>query len=184
MRLTEKQLLQILPEAGAKAAAYLPHLLAAMAHRQINNQRRIAAFLAQIGHESGSLRYAREIWGPTEAQKRYDTRTDLGNTPELDGDGKLYRGRGLIQITGRRNYQLVSLILFGDERLLTQPELLEEPQHASESAAWYWMSQGLNELADQGQFRLITKRINGGLNGYQDRLKLYTRAREVLGVKV
>lgn len=184
MRLTEQQLLQILPEAGRKAGAYLPHLLAAMTRRQINNPRRIAAFLAQIGHESGALRYAREIWGPTEAQERYDTRTDLGNTPELDGDGKLYRGRGLIQITGRRNYQLVSLILFGDERLLTEPELLEQPQWASESAAWFWMSQGLNELADQGQFRLITKRINGGLNGYQDRLKLYTRAREVLGVKV
>lgn len=183
MRLTLEQLLKILPEAGKKAAAYLPHLLTAMANRQINNPRRIAAFLAQIGHESGSLRYAREIWGPTEAQKRYDTREDLGNTPELDGDGKLYRGRGLIQITGRRNYQLVSLILFSDNRLLEKPELLEEPQWAAESASWFWMSQGLNELADQGQFRLITKKINGGLNGYQDRLKLYTKAREVLACK-
>ena len=183
MRLTLEQLLQILPEAGKRAAAYLPHLLVAMEKHQINNPKRIAAFLAQIGHESGSLRYAREIWGPTEAQKRYDQRTDLGNTPELDGDGKKFLGRGLIQITGRRNYQLVSLILFRDERLLERPELLEEPQWAAESAAWYWMSKGLNEMADRGEFKHITLLINGGLNGYQDRIKLWARAREVLACK-
>lgn len=183
MRLTLEQLLQILPEAGKRAAAYLPHLLVSMEKHQINNPKRIAAFLAQIGHESGSLRYAREIWGPTEAQKRYDQRADLGNTPELDGDGKKFLGRGLIQITGRRNYQLVSLILFRDERLLDRPELLEEPQWAAESAAWYWMSKGLNEMADRGEFKRITQLINGGLNGYQDRIKLWARAREVLACK-
>lgn len=183
MRLTLEQLLRILPEAGKRAAAYLPHLLAAMEKHQINNPKRIAAFLAQIGHESGSLRYAREIWGPTEAQKRYDQRADLGNTPELDGDGKKFLGRGLIQLTGRRNYLLVSLILFRDERLLDRPELLEEPQWAAESAAWYWMSKGLNEMADRGEFKRITQLINGGLNGYQDRIKLWARAREVLACK-
>jgi putative chitinase len=180
MRLTLEQLLRILPEAGKRAAAYLPHLLVAMEKHQINNPKRIAAFLAQIGHESGYLRYAREIWGSTDAQKRYDTRADLGNTPELDGDGKKFLGRGLIQITGRRNYQLVSLILFGDERLLAAPELLEQPEWAAESAAWFWMKEGLNELADRGEFKQITKRINGGLNGYADRLKIWARAREVL----
>lgn len=180
MDLTEEQLLRILPNARRAAGVFVPVLNAAMKRRQINNPRRAAAFLAQIGHESGDLVYVREIWGPTPAQAGYDTRTNLGNTPELDGDGKLYRGRGLIQITGRKNYQVCSLVLFGDQRLLTQPELLEQPEWAAESAAWFWMHNGLNELADRGEFKQITKRINGGLNGYAERLKLWARAREVL----
>lgn len=183
MLLTLEQLLWVLPEAGKRASVYLPHLLAAMENHQINAPCRAAAFLAQIGHESGSLLYVCESWGPTEAQNRYDGRTDLGNTPKLDGDGKLYRGRGLLQITGRSNYRRVSWALFGDERLLVDPVLLEEPRWAAESAAWYWMSKGLNELADQGRFRDITLRINGGLNGYQDRVDLWVRAREVLACK-
>lgn len=180
MQLTLAQLLRILPDAGRNAAVFLPYLNAAMARRQINNPPRVAAFLAQIGHESGSLLYVRELWGPTEAQKRYDTRIDLGNTPELDGDGFKYRGRGLIQITGAKNYKLVSLVLFGDLRLLDQPWLLEQPEWAAESAAWFWMHNGLNELADAGNFRRVTQRINGGQNGAADRLRIWTRAREVL----
>lgn len=180
MQFTEAQLLRILPDARANAGVFFPVLAAAMARRQINNPKRMAAFLAQIGHESGSLLYARELWGPTPAQAKYDTRVDLGNTPELDGDGKLYRGRGLIQITGRKNYQVCSLVLFGDERLLQTPQLLEQPEWAAESAAWFWMHNGLNELADRGEFKQITRRINGGLNGYADRLKIWARAREVL----
>lgn len=180
MQLTLAQLLRILPDAGRNAAVFLPFLNAAMARRQINNPRRVAAFLAQIGHESGSLLYVRELWGPTDAQKKYDTRADLGNTPEVDGDGFKYRGRGLIQITGRKNYQLCSLMLFNDTRLLDQPELLERPEWAVESAAWYWMHHGLNELADTGNFKRVTQRINGGQNGAADRLRIWTRAREVL----
>lgn len=180
MQLTLAQLLRILPDAGRNAAVFLPYLNAAMARRQINNPHRVAAFLAQIGHESGSLLYVRELWGPTDAQKKYDTRVDLGNTPELDGDGFKYRGGGLMQITGLKNHRLCSLVLFGDERLLDRPELLTQPEWASESAAWFWMYRGLNEVADTGDFRRITKRINGGLNGYADRLRIWTRAREVL----
>ena len=106
----------------------------------------------------------------------------LGNTPEADGDGQKYRGRGLIQVTGRRNYLICSQALFGDERLLLQPELLEQPQWAAESAAWFWHSNGLNELADNDQFTTITRRINGGLNGLEERLRLWTRAKAVLCV--
>lgn len=180
MQLTEAQLLRILPDARRNAGVFLPYLNAAMARRQINNPKRMAAFLAQIGHESGSLLYVRELWGPTDAQKKYDTREDLGNTPEADGDGFEYRGRGLIQITGRKNYQLCSLVLFGDERLLDQPEMLEQPEWAVESAAWYWMNAGLNELADTGNFKRVTQRINGGFNGYDERVRIWARAREVL----
>ncbi|MCY1367618.1 hypothetical protein D9M69_545610 [compost metagenome] len=169
-----------MPNARRVAGVFVPVLNAAMKRRQINSRQRIAAFLSQIGHESGELVYVRELWGPTPAQARYDTRTDLGNTPEVDGDGKLYRGRGLIQITGRSNYQICSLVLFGDQRLLQQPELLEQPEWAAESAAWFWARHGLNELADRGEFKTITQRINGGLNSYADRLKIWARAREVL----
>lgn len=106
----------------------------------------------------------------------------LGNTPEADGDGQRYRGRGLIQITGHNNYLRCSLALFGDERLLRTPELLELPQWAAESAAWFWWVNGLNLLADKEQFNTITRRINGGLNGLEDRLQLWSRARAVLCV--
>ncbi|OLF55425.1 glycoside hydrolase family 19 protein [Pseudomonas chlororaphis] len=177
MQLAE-QLLQILPNARPQAGVFAPALNAAMSHRQINTPKRMAAFLAQIGHESGQLRYVREIWGPTPAQIKYEGRADLGNTAV--GDGFKYRGRGLIQVTGRNNYRQCSLGLFGDERLLALPELLEQPQWAAESAAWFWQHNGLNELADRDQFNSITRRINGGLNGLEDRLQLWARAREVL----
>lgn len=180
MMLTEKQLLQILPNARAFAGAFLPALNASMPRWQIDNPERVAAFLAQVGHESGQLRYVREL-GSDRYLARYDTGSlalRLGNT--ADGDGQRYRGRGLIQVTGRYNYQACSRALFGDERLLEQPELLEEPCWACESAAWFWQSRGLNALADQAEFNRITRLINGGLNGLEDRLKLWARAREVL----
>ncbi|AXO89441.1 glycoside hydrolase family 19 protein [Pseudomonas parafulva] len=180
--LTETQLTQIFPLAGQRAGLFIDPLNAAMAHWQIDHPKRMAAFLAQIGHESGQLRYVREL-GSDAYLARYDTGAlaqRLGNTPQADGDGQLYRGRGLIQVTGRNNYQACSRALFGDERLLAQPQLLEQPRWACESAAWFWQSRGLNALADQGEFNRITRHINGGLNGLDERLKLWARAREVL----
>ena len=112
------------------------------------------------------------------ANRVYSNR--LGNGDEASGDGWRYRGRGLIQMTGKSNYLQCSLGLFGDERLLSLPELLEQPQWAAESAAWFWEQNGLNELADRDQFNSITRRINGGLNGLQDRLDIWARARAVL----
>ncbi len=132
---------------------------------------RMAAFIAQIGHESGQLRYVRELGGDAYLAK-YDTgklAQCLGNTPEADGDGQKYRGRGLIQVTGYDNYEACSEALFGDSRLLVTPALLEQPVYASMSAGWFWQSRGLNTLADQGDFEKITRRINGGLNGWEDR---------------
>lgn len=118
----------------------------------------------------------REIWGPTAVQARYEGRVDLGNTQS--GDGPKYRGRGLIQITGRSNYKTCGEALGLD--LINQAELLEKPQHACMSAAWFWATRDHNTLADEGTFETITRRINGGLNGLADRQMLYARALKVL----
>jgi putative chitinase len=182
MTVTQQQLQIVMPNARSQAGVFISALNTAMSHRNINTPKRIAAFLAQVGHESGQLQYVRELGGAQYLSK-YDTgalAVRLGNTPEPDGDGQKYRGRGLIQITGRDNYRQCSLGLFGDDRLLFLPELLEQPQWAAESAAWFWEQNGFNELADRDQFNSITRRINGGLNGLQDRLQLWARARAVL----
>ena len=176
MSITQQQLLQILPNAGPVAGVFVPVLNAAMVHYQIIGPKRVAAFIAQIGHESGQLKYVKEIWGPTAAQAKYEGRKDLGNT--VAGDGSKYRGRGLIQITGRANYMACGEGLGLD--LIKQPELLEKPQHACMSAAWFWATKGLSTLADAGQFDKITQRINGGQNGAADRQALYVRALKVL----
>lgn len=180
--LTEPQLLHIMPNTRRQAGVFVPVLNAAMARYRIDTAKRRAAFLAQIGHESGQLQYVREL-GSEQYLSKYDTGSlaaRLGNTPEADGDGQRFRGRGLVQITGQDNYRRCSLALFADLRLLQQPELLEQPQWAAESAAWFWQVNGLNELADRDQFNSITRRINGGLNGLEDRLQLWARARAVL----
>ena len=184
MLITLPQLLYVMPGARLSAGIFLSSLNTAFARYAINTPKRLAACLAQIGHESGELRYVREL-GSDQYLSQYDTGTlaaRLGNTPEADGDGQKYRGRGLIQITGRRNYLICSQALFGDERLLLQPQLLEQPQWAAESAAWFWHSNGLNELADDDQFSTITRRINGGLNGLEEHLRLWARAKAVLCV--
>jgi putative chitinase len=182
MSLTQHLLETIMPNARSQAGVFISVLNTAMVRFSINTPKRIAAFLAQVGHESGQLQYVREL-GSDQYLSKYDTgrlAARLGNTPALDGDGQKYRGRGLIQITGRDNYRQCSLGLFGDDRLLFLPELLEKPQWAADSAAWFWEQNGLNELADRDQFNSITRRINGGLNGLQDRLQLWARARAVL----
>ncbi|WP_325985761.1 glycoside hydrolase family 19 protein [Pseudomonas protegens] len=182
MTITAQQLLQILPNAGAKAGVFVPALNAAMSKYAIITRLRMAAFIAQIGHESGQLQWVREL-GSDQYLSKYDTGTlakRLGNTPEADGDGQKYRGRGLIQVTGRANYEACSEALFSDARLLNTPELLESPVYAALSAGWFWQKAGLNTLADKGDFLTITKRINGGTNGLADREALYQRALKVL----
>ena len=176
MPITEQQLLQILPNAGRQAGVFVPALNTAMNRYGIVGSQRAAAFIAQVGHESGQLRYVREIWGPTAQQAGYEGRADLGNT--VTGDGSKYRGRGLLQITGRANYAACGEALGLD--LVNQPTLLEQPQHAAMSAAWFWSTRGLNTLADQREFVKITRRINGGLNGLADRQALYDKALKVL----
>lgn len=161
----------------ARAQKWAPALSLAMADGKINTRLRQAAFLAQIGHESGSLLYVKELGGDKYFEK-YNGRKDLGNTQP--GDGPRFAGRGLIQVTGRANYGKASQALFGDDRLLKNPELLEEPEWAAKSAVWYWSTRNLNVLADADRFTDITKAINGGTNGLEDRKARYRLALSVL----
>lgn len=175
--MTPASLAEVMNIPLARATKWADALTAAMAGGQIVTRLRIAAFLAQIGHESGSLVYSKELGGASYFAK-YDGRKDLGNIQQ--GDGARFAGRGLIQVTGRANYLKASQALFGDDRLLKTPELLEQPEWAAKSAVWFWSSRSLNNLADGGQFTDLTKKINGGLNGLDDRLARYHYALKVL----
>ena len=200
MPITVQQLLQILSNAGQVAGVFVPVLNTAMSRYQIVGAKRIAAFIAQVGHESGHLtRLVENLNYSADAlRKTWPSRFDvnlanaaarnpeqianiaygkrMGNT--APGDGWKYRGRGLIQITGKDNYRACGEALGLD--LIAQPELLEKPQHACISAAWFWATKGLNTLADAGQLDKITQRVNGGQNGAADRQTLYARALKVL----
>jgi putative chitinase len=182
MLIEARGLVLIMPRAAARASVFAPALDAAMAEFSITTARRAAAFLAQCAHESGELVYMREL-GSDAYLSKYDTgelAKCLGNTPEADGDGQRYRGRGPIQITGRDNYKACGLALGID--LLGQPELLEQPTHGCRGSAWFWRSRGLNELADQDHFGAITLRINGGYRGLDERLGYWLRARKLFSL--
>lgn len=159
---------------GVKAQGWYPHVSTACMEFGITSPARIAAYIAQVGHESGGFVYTREIWGPTTAQQRYEGRADLGN--RNIGDGRRFAGRGLIQITGRSNYEAVSKGLGID--FVNDPILLEHPANAARSAAWWWANNGCNQIADTGDFERLTKRINGGTNGLADRLERWNRAKQ------
>lgn len=141
---------------------------------EIDTPIRLAAFLAQIGHESGRFCYTEEI----ASGAAYEGRKDLGNV--CAGDGVRYKGRGLIQLTGRSNYAALSKDLGVD--FVGNPALLAEPEYAVWSACWFWHKRKLNDLADNGFFRDITKRINGGYRGLEDREKLYEKCKRMLNV--
>ncbi len=163
----------------ARATSWVGPLEDAMAEFEINTPKRQAAFLAQIGHESGGLQWTKEIWGPTETQLRYEyRRDDLGNNEV--GDGERFLGRGPIQITGRRNYARCGAALGLD--LISDPDLLELAPAGSRAAGWFWRSHGLNELADMGDFARITLRVNGSLETLAPRMALWTKAKAALGV--
>lgn len=159
---------------------YLPHLNMLMDKYEINNPNRRRHFIAQILHESLNLSHCTEMYNgnPTEYFKKYDNRKDLGNS--YAGDGLKFKGRGLIQLTGRYNYNLASIDIFGDQRLINNPEFLEQPPYAVEVACWFWVKHHLNSLADNDQLKAITIRINGGLNGYNNRLTLYNLAKKYI----
>ena len=221
MPITAQQLLQILPNAGQVAGVFVPVLNTAMLRYQIVGAKRIAAFIAQVGHESGhlarlleNLNYSADglanTWpsryGEPDGKGEYvkvqvsgkvrnkpntlalsvDRKPEqianiaygnrMGNT--TPGDGWKYRGRGLIQITGKNNYRACGEAL-GLE-LIAQPELLEKSQHDCMSAAWFWATNGLSTLADAGEFDAITQRINGAQTGAADRQALHARALKVL----
>jgi predicted chitinase len=169
----------------AKREACLPFLQEALDEFSVDSPPRMAAFLAQLAHESGQLRFMEEIWGPTAAQLRYEPvstlATRLGNTHA--GDGRRFKGRGPIQITGRANYRRYGSLLGVD--LESQPELAARAALAFRIAGLFWSRNGLNELADEATaeaFETITRRINGGVNGLADRERFYAVACTVLDV--
>lgn len=155
----------------------------------LDRAHRVAQLLAQLLHESGNFKYDREIWGPTPAQERYDTRVDLGNTKAKDGDGKKNAGRGPIQVTGAYNigkfYDWLKLQGFIPPDIRANPDLINTDPWEGLSAIWYWAignptGRSLNRFADEGDIEQITKKINGGLNGFPDRLEKYTKVALIL----
>lgn len=158
----------------AKAIEFAPFLSGACDRFNIVGPKRVSAFLAQIAHESGQLRYMEEI----ASGQDYEGRKDLGNTQP--GDGRRFKGRGPIQITGRTNYQRCGQALQLD--LESQPEILAQPMHGCYGSAWFWADRGLNTLADEDKFGQITKLINGGYTGLDDRIKYWLVARKVAGI--
>ena len=170
---TDDELRQIMPNCPAsKRADYLPFIQQAMVEFDITSYLRETAFLAQLAHESAELRYMEEI----ASGAAYEGRKDLGNTQP--GDGKRFKGRGPIQLTGRANYTKYGGLLGLD--LVNDPPIAASKEVGFRIAGQFWKLNGLNELADQQQFKSITKRINGGYNGLDDRIKYYDRAKKVL----
>jgi putative chitinase len=160
-------------------------LLAGLAARPLGSQARLAMYIGQMLHESANLKYDRELWGPTPAQKRYDTRTDLGNTAAADGDGKLYAGRTGTQITGRANYRAFrdwcrANIDPNAPDFEANPDLVLTDPWEGLGPIWFWETHGLDGYADAGNIEMVTRRINGGLNGFDDRCRCYVRAGLVL----
>ena len=211
MTIDESALVRAMPRA-TQTTGWTKVLNLAMSRFEISSLERIAAFLAQVAYESAELSRLEEqlsytakrimaVWPrrfpdlrsalPYErnaqglANRVYANR--LGNGNEASGDGWRYRGRGLIQITGRNNYRDAGLAL--GLPLEADPDLLLSEDAAAASAAWFWKSHGLNALADDRSdddddedFRRITRTINGGLPGLEERRRYWVRAREALGL--
>lgn len=170
--MTADEIRQIMPYAGQRADIYAEPLTEAMEEFSINTRLRQAAFLAMIAHESGSLKYVKEL----ASGHAYEGRDDLGNTEP--GDGVRFKGRGLIQVTGRHWYERAAFDL--DLDCVEHPELLETPENACRVSAWWWSVNKVNAIADTGDIRRVTKKVNGGYTGLAERTMFYERAKEVL----
>jgi len=172
--MTPADLTLMMPHASSRAAIYAEPLTLTMVEFDISTPRRQSAFLANIAHESGSLRYVEEI----ATGDAYEGRKDLGNTQP--GDGRRFKGRGLPQITGRDNYRVCGAALGLD--LLANPELLEQPLPAARSAGWFWKTRKLGPIADADKFGTVCRVWNGGFNGIDDRIIHWLRIRRALGL--
>lgn len=180
MNVTKEQILQIMPNAAKYVDKYLVYINGYTEIFKIDTPLRMAHFLAQIAHESCELRYTKEV-GNKDYFHKYDVgrlKQMLGNQKE--GDGYKYRGRGLIQITGRANYQTYQNSGYCRGNIMDEPQLLEQPLGAVKSAMWWWWKHDLNKLADKDSFLAITKTINGGTNGLESRTKFLARAKAAL----
>ena len=171
---TRDELLVIMPGSENRIDKFLPFLNQYAERFEVDTTLRFAHFIAQVAHESGELRYVREL----ASGMKDEGRKDLGNF--YPGDGPRYKGRGLLQITGRKNYQVVGEAL--GLNLLDNPWLLEQPEWAVASAFWFWDRHKLNTWADKDDVVTITKRINGGTNGLADRKKFLLAAKKIFKV--
>ena len=201
---TEDAVRQLIPKVKNFDEWY-NNLLNTLPEYDIDTPKRVAAFMAQCGHESGgftlmqeNLNYsAKGLVGtfkkyfPTEAHaKPYERKPEMianrvyanrmGNGDEASGEGWYFRGRGIVQITGKNNYTKCSQSLFESNVLVENPDLLLEAEYAIHSACWFWSAARLNELADVGDIKTMTKRINGGYIGLEDRINHYNHAIEIL----
>jgi putative chitinase len=179
MKLLPTQIKHIMPSATiSDTGKYLPWLNEWMPKYGITTIPRIRHFLSQVAHESGQLRYVKEM----ASGAAYDTgrlAKILGNTLEKDGDGQKYKGRGLIQITGRNNYSALGKDWGID--VMSDPSILELPEYVIRSACWFWWKKGLNRLSDKGAtVRQVTRKVNGGQNGLAEREEFYRRACEAI----
>jgi putative chitinase len=211
MNLTISQLRQLLPK--NKYVEHWHHALSVLLpDYDIDTPRRVAAFIAQCAHESGgfsvlqenlnykpqALRRLFSKYFPDDAiAGQYCAKSNkqeaianriyanrMGNGDESSGDGYRFRGRGLIQLTGRSNYQNFADSIEVDGRPLKideVPAYLETFEGAAQSACWFWETNNLNKWADEGDILTLTKRINGGIIGLEDRKKHYEHALHVLG---
>lgn len=155
-----------------KCLFFAPILNEWMVRYSIDTKERIWAFIATIGIESGRLQYLEEIADGS----AYEGRKSLGNIYE--GDGQRFKGRGLIQITGRTNYERASKAMGVD--FLSNPHRVKELPYCVSVSCWWWSESGCNEIADRGDLRAVRKKVNGGYNGYDEFVRLYNRAKEVI----
>jgi putative chitinase len=201
---TEDAVRQLIPKVKNFEEWY-SNLINILPEYDIDTPKRVAAFMAQCGHESGgftlmqeNLNYSakglRGTFGKyfpnDEVAKLYERKPQMianrvygnrmGNGDEASGEGWYFRGRGIIQITGKNNYTKCSQSLFESNVLVENPDLLLESEYAIHSACWFWSAARLNELSDIGDIKTMTKRINGGFIGLEDRINHYNHAIEIL----
>lgn len=194
MKITTDMLTQIFPQLiASKGNVVADSINKYGSYVGIDLPHRLAMFLAQTGHESMEFSIARELWGPTDQQKKYDPSSgsklskELGNT--IVGDGRKYRGYGYIQLTGKKN--VTNFNNWCTKAGITHPNFVNDPSQIGTppwdmvSALYYWgtttlHNQHINAYADRGDMEMVSRAVNGGLNGYGDRLRLYDRAALVL----
>lgn len=184
-KVTPEILLKVAPSCPAdQAEIHAEALDRALVKAGIGDDHEVAMFLAQIAHETGSFRWMRELpWKDSKGfshppGSQYQGRKDLGNIHP--GDGEKYPGRGYIMITGLANYQY-----FGEltgYNIVDEPKLAEQPYAAAELATSYWSEHDIGPAARKGDVEMVTKKINGGLNGLQSRKLYYQRALRALGL--
>ncbi len=174
---SKEKLSVVMPRAlPSRIDLYFEPLVAGMKKYEITTPLRMAHFISQIAHETASFLYAEEIADGS----AYEGRRDLGNTQP--GDGKRFKGRGLIQLTGRANYTQYEKDSEVD--CVANPErVASDPFVAVDVACWYWDKRRINRLADADDVKAVTKAINGGYNGLDDRIAYLARAKAVLGLE-